>query len=244
MDSDDIKRRDFLLDALAVGVFSAVNAAGLTVPAYALSGLPERLPKGRSIYKLSGDVSVDDQPAYITTQIKADSTVRTGGDSEVIFVVESDAFILRSNSELEFSASGILVRSMRMISGALLGVFGKRDNAHQLVTSTATIGIRGTGIYTESDPEKSYLCTCYGHTRVSARADPNVVQDIVTTHHDKPVFILSSAAKKKMIVKAPIFNHTDRELALIEALVGRKTPFNPAGYNFNSNNGRGGGGGY
>lgn len=235
MDNNDIKRRNFLLDALAIGVFSGVNTAGLALPAYALSSLPGRLPKGRSIYKLSGNVSVDGKPADITTQITADSIVRTGGDSEIIFVVASEAFILRSNSELEFSANGILVRSMRLISGALLGVFGKRDTAHQLVTSTATIGIRGTGVYAESEPEKSYLCTCYGHTKISARADPNVVVDIVTEHHDKPVYILASAAQQKLIVPGPVINHTDKELALVEALVGRKTPFAESGYDFKGN---------
>jgi len=243
MDNNGIKRRKILLDALALGVFSGINAAGLVRPSYALSSLPERLPQGRSIYKLSGNVMINGIPADINTQITADSIVQTSENSEIIFVVGSDAFILRSNSELEFSASGILIKSMRMISGALLGVFGKRETASQLVTSTATIGIRGTGIYAESNPDKSYLCTCYGHTRISARADPNVVTDIVTKYHDRPVFILSSAAKQKLIVPAPVFDHTDQELALIEALVGRKTPFNPAGYDFNSHR-VGGGGNY
>lgn len=240
MDNNDIKRRNFLLGALAIGVFSGVNTAGLALPAYALSSLPGRMPKGRSIYKFSGNVSVDGKPADINTQITANSIVRTGGDSEIIFVVASDAFILRSNSELEFSASGILIGSMRMISGSLLSVFGKRDAAHQLVTSTATIGIRGTGIYTKSDAEKTYLCTCYGHTRITARADPNVVEDIVTHHHDRPVYILASAAQQKLIRRAPVFDHTDKELALVEALVGRKTPFATAGYAFDDNRGGGG----
>ncbi len=89
----------------------------------------------------------------------------------------------------------------------------------------ATIGIRGTGIYIESDPEKSYICTCYGHTRISANADPNVTLDIVTKHHDKPVYVLPSSSGNALLVAAPVKNHSDVELDLIERLVGRRAPF-------------------
>jgi hypothetical protein len=33
-----------------------------------------------------------------------------------------------------------------------------------------------------------------------------------------------------MIEKAPVINHTDAELVLLESLVGRKVPFDPAKY--------------
>lgn len=42
---------------------------------------------------------------------------------------------------------------------------------------------------------------------------------------DRPLTILKSAARGQHIVDAPFINHTDQELALIEALVGRTTPF-------------------
>ena len=123
------------------------------------------------------------------------------------------------------SSGGILIEGMRIVSGRLLSVFGKRPQPPSIYTSTATIGIRGTGLYVESDPEKSYICTCYGHTRIVASADRNVSEDIVSEHHDKPVYVLSAGSTGNLIVPGPFINHTDSELALIEELVGRTTPF-------------------
>jgi len=228
---NDDKRRAFVVSALGLGVFTGISATGLIQPVHALGSLPGRLPRGQSIYKLTGEVRVDGQLADLKTPISPNSTVRTGEDSEVIFAVGTDAFVLRSNSEIKLSASGLLIEGLRIVSGAILSVFGKRKTAHQVITSTATIGIRGTGLYVDSQPDKTYACTCYGHTQISANADPNVMQDIITTHHDKPVYILPSAAQQKLIVPAPVVDHTDSELDLIEALVGRKTPFGSGGYN-------------
>lgn len=232
MDDNEDSRRKLLLNALTLGLFTGINAAGLMLPARALGSLPGRLPAGQSIYSLQGRVIVDGKPADIKTRINPGSSVQTGENSEVIFVVGSDAFILRSSSQVELGARGMLVQGIRVLTGAILGVFGKREAAHQIVTSTATIGIRGTGIYVDADSDKTYACTCYGHTQISANADLAQVRDIVTTYHDKPVYILASGSKDQLIVPAPVIDHSDKELSLIEALVGRKTPFGGGGYKY------------
>jgi hypothetical protein len=234
--NNEDSRRDFLVNALGLGLITGINAIGLIQPVYALGGLPDRLPKGQSIYKLSGHVIVDGQVANIKTQIRPNSKIQTGKDSEIIFVVGTDAFILRSNSEIEFSATGLLIQGLRIVSGAILSVFGKRESSHKIVTTTATIGIRGTGIYVDAEPDRTYACTCYGHTQISANANPNVVQNIVTEHHEEPVYILPKASQQKLIVTAPVKDHADSELNLIEALVGRKTPFGSGGYNYKDRN--------
>lgn len=92
-------------------------------------------------------------------------------------------------------------------------------------TLTATIGIRGTGFYVEADPELTYFCTCYGETSVQSTVDPESKTSVVATHHDRPLYIAKSAERGQHIRNAPFVNHTDQELALIEALVGRSTPF-------------------
>lgn len=226
-------RRKLLVDALTLGVFTGVNAAGIMVPARALGSLPDRLPAGQSIYRLEGKVIVDGRLADINTKIEPGSSVQTGEGSEVIFVVGSDAFILRSSSKVSLGAKGMLVQGIRVLTGAILGVFGKREAGHEIVTTTATIGVRGTGIYVDAAPDRTYACTCYGHTQISANADPSQVRDIVTTHHDLPVYILKSGRQDQLILPAPVIDHSDSELNLIEALVGRKTPFRGAGYTYN-----------
>ena len=227
----DDPRRDFLVKALSLGLFVAPNLAGLFQESHALGDISKKLPAGRSIYKLKGDVTVDGKAAGIDTQIGPNSFIKTGNNSRLIFVVASDAFVLRSNSELEMGSSdGLIIEGMRILSGKILSVFGQREKPHSITTSTATIGIRGTGIYIESSPEKSYVCTCYGHARIVASADPEVSTDVVTKRHDKPFYILASPEENKLILPAPVINHTDTELALIESLVGRTTPYKVGGY--------------
>ena len=217
----DDPRRQFLVNALSLGLFAGSGLTQLFQQSQAMGEIPRVLPDGRSIYQLEGDVTVDGKPASINTSIGPGSYVKTGKGSRVIFVVESDAFVLRSNSELQMESSGgVLIDSMRIVS-----VFGQREEPRRINTLTATIGIRGTGIYVESEPDRSYVCTCYGHTRIAAVADPNVSKDIVSEHHDEPVYVLPAASGNNLIVPGPFINHTDSELALIEELVGRETPF-------------------
>ena len=219
-------RRSFLIRALSLGLFTGTGAAQILQSVHALGEVPRKLPDGRSIYKLEGTVTVDGQRASLDTLIAPGSHVSTGAGSQVIFVVANDAFVLRSNSEVRMESSdGLLIEGLRLVSGRILSVFGKSEDKRNILTPTATIGIRGTGIYVEAEEEKSYVCTCYGRTRIAATADPNVSKDIVSEHHDEPVYVLQKAAGNKLIVPGPFINHTDAELALIEELVGRTTPF-------------------
>ena len=120
---------------------------------------PDKLPEGKSIFSLDGRVSVNGRRANTDTQINAGDTVTTGRNSEVVFAVGSDSFILRSNSEMEIEGGGFFVSALRMLTGSMLGVFGKRAGSDSLNVSTgiATIGIRGTGLYVEAEPDLS----CY-----------------------------------------------------------------------------------
>lgn len=230
-------RREFLLQALSMGLLAA--PVFRVSPTHALGDIAKKLPPGRSIYKLKGLVRVDGQRADINTQISANSLVETGDSSRIIFVVGTDAFILRKNSELQLNGEGLLIQGMRMLSGKLLSVFGERAKPHQIKTRSATIGIRGTGIYLESDAERSYVCSCYGHTFISANSDPDANVEVMASYHDAPYYIYAnSAPNSKLIRPAPVINHTDSELELIEQLVGRTTPFETTYFS----SGEGGGG--
>ncbi len=218
-------RRDFLINALSLGLFTTGTMSGLIQPAFAMGDIPAKMPPGQSIYKLKGDVTVNGEKATIKTQITANSLIKTGRSSQIIFVVGGDAFILRSHSVLQLEGDSLLIKGIRMLSGKLLSVFGKRVEPHRIRTLTATIGIRGTGIYVESDEEKSYICTCYGHTLIASAENPDTRQEVISKHHDQPLYVYSANSGKKIIEPAPFIDHTDVELALIEELVGRTTPF-------------------
>ena len=222
----DDPRRRVLVRMLGLGAL----AAGAWVPdgaAQFFGSRPATLAANRSIYRLVGSVAVNGTQASLKTVIKPGDTVATGKGSECIFVVAGHSMILRENSTLtverQDEGSGLLVRGLRMITGALLQV--SRDSRIAVTTANASIGIRGTGFYVEADPGRTYFCTCYGVTDVAATSDPDSRETITAEHHDRPVYVVSDAARGKGIRNAPFINHTDQELALIEALVGREPPF-------------------
>ncbi|MDH3451309.1 MAG: hypothetical protein OEN20_02735 [Gammaproteobacteria bacterium] len=218
----ETQRRDFLVRALGAGFFASGLAGAMLQAAYGAGKVPRELPPGKSIYEIKGRASVDGTQASLDTQVQPNSLLETGRSSRIIFAVGKDAFILRSNSRLQLSGNE-LVNTLRLAAGAVLSVFGKSE--HRIVTTTASVGIRGTGIYVESDPERSYVCTCYGVTDIQAATDANSREQITSLHHDAPRYVTAGGAVGQRIQPAPFINHTDTELMLIEELVGRVPPF-------------------
>lgn len=228
----DDPRRELLVKSLSAGLFMAGGTAGILQPVHAMGKIPKVLEPGKSIYDMRGDVKVSGRQANENTVITGSDIVETGRSSHVVFAVGKDAFVLRSSSRLELSGSGMLVNTLRLVTGKLLSVFGKTK--HRINTPNATIGIRGTGIYTEAEPEQTYVCTCYGVVDLFADNDKHSTEVITSRHHDAPRYILSNAAPGNNIREAPFINHTDLELQLIEELVGREPPFNMAGGGYTS----------
>lgn len=207
-------RRQFMLYLLSAGAFAAVP--GCTTGRQA----PLEMPAGRSIYRLEGDVTVNGEPASLETLVRPGDSVGTGPESYVIFVVNKDAFILRDTSRMELAEPG---GAFHLSEGKALSVLASRET--RITTPSAVIGIRGTGIYVESEPERSYVCTCYGTSELAPADDPGTGETIVAKHHDEPRYILADAGASRRIIPAPFKNHDDQELLLIETLVGRTTPF-------------------
>ena len=148
--------------------------------------------------------------------------ITTGPDSEVLFVRGRDAVMVRSNSSLSFVAGGF-----RVLTGAVLAVFSP-GQPKQLRTPTATIGIRGTAVYLEVEPGRTYVCTCYGEAVLAAVDSPASRETVRTRAHEQPRYIMAGGAPQ-MITSAPVINHTDAELALLEGLVGRRRPYQSPG---------------
>jgi hypothetical protein len=223
--SDDPRRR-LLIKALAAGFFSSALGIRAT-SAQPLGRRPEPLPQGKSIYRIEGEVLVDGQPATLETQVVATSTIRTGKNSEVIYAVGETAHIQRSETQVTLEtkqSDSVVVSGLRLLTGKILSVFPS-GRPVRMTTKNASIGIRGTGTYMESDPEQTYFCTCYGTADIAAASDPASRETVVSRHHDRPLYILTGEQSGQNIRLAPFINHTDQELMLIEALVGRTPPF-------------------
>ncbi len=222
-------RRRWLVQALAAGLFAAGLHGRNALASGIFGSRPSKLPDGQSIYRIAGLATVNGRNATLETRINPGDTVQTAKNSEIIFVVNGGhAMMLRGDSRLliesaQDSSGSLLVNGLRLLTGKLLSV--SRNNPLRVTTATATIGIRGTGFYVEAEPELTYFCTCYGLTDIVASADPASQTSVESTHHDRPLYIVRDAESGKNIRNAPFINHTDQELTLIEALVGRSTPF-------------------
>ena len=100
----DDPRRRVLIQALAAGLFSA-GLPGSNALAFDLFGTrPKQLPPGQSIYRITGQATVNGKEATMETRINPGDTVQTAKDSELIFVVDTHAMILRSDSHLVIEA--------------------------------------------------------------------------------------------------------------------------------------------
>jgi hypothetical protein len=219
----DDPRRRILVRALSLGLLTPLPIALARAETY---GAPAKLPAGQCIYRLVGEVTVNGKPADMKTVINPGDTVKTAKGAEVVFVVGTQAMIMRGSGEMAIDrpaeASGF-VKAFRILTGAILSV--SRSERMQIKTSTGTVGIRGTGFYVEAQPDQSYFCTCYGVSEVAAAREPEKMETIIAQHHDRPVYLVGAGSSGAGIRNAPFINHTDQELALIEALVGREPPF-------------------
>lgn len=177
----------------------------------------------KGVYRVRGDARVNGEPARAGQEIRPGDTLTTGPGAELVFVVGRDAYLVRERSRLSFATD-----VLRIATGAVLSVFG--SGRRRIETITATIGIRGTGIYVEAEPERTYVCTCYGEVDLEARDDPASRETVRTRHHEAPRYILARGAPQ-MLMQAPVINHSDAELILLESLVGRRPPFMDSGVN-------------
>jgi hypothetical protein len=171
------------------------------------------------MHSVTGEVTIDGQPAVIGQRILPAQTIATQAGSEAVFVIGANAFLLRESSTFRIDRrSGVV--ALRYLSGKILSVFGKGNKT--LLTPNATIGIRGTGCYIEVEPARTYFCLCYGRAVVTPHANAARKLTLHTTHHEHPLYI---GAEPSVIQPATVDNHRDTELIMLEQLVGRLPPF-------------------
>jgi hypothetical protein len=180
------------------------------------------LPSG--IHQLDGTATVNGKPARAGEPVVLGDRVTTGPKSQAVIVIGSDAFLLRSKSAIEPKGTAGALRELAVVGGQVLSVFAKKPVA--IIAANASIGIRGTGAYIEIDPGSVYFCLCYGEALVEG---PGIAGQLVkTTHHEQPLLLRDDGGSLR-IEPGPFRDHTDAELTMLEALVGRVPPFTKDG---------------
>jgi hypothetical protein len=205
----DISRRQFLISAAALPLVAII-------PLKALAATGQ-------IHKIEGDVSINQTKINSTATIRNGDEIVVSKNGKLVFSMGEDAFLVRGGSTLQVYSEedSVLISALRLVGGAMLGVFGKRKKTTRIFTATATIGIRGTAVYTAVTPHKIYTCTCYGHTDLIVGLER---EEVLATHHNAHVVTTNSSGNSQM--KAfEVIDHNDDELRMLEALVGRKPLF-------------------
>lgn len=163
-------RRKWLVKALELGVFGAgAMAIAPVVSAQLASPRPPSVRPTQSFSRIEGEVWVNAQIATMQTPVQAGDSVETGPNSRASFVVGEDAYMLRSNAQLRIlrtqprsQTSNLIEEGIELLKGAALFVFGRREEQRVRVsTPYATLGIRGTGLYLDAEPNRTYVCLCY-----------------------------------------------------------------------------------
>lgn len=206
-----MNRRRFVKD-------SAFLAAGALLPLPAAAQAP-----WGTIHELAGKVLLNGRPMARNSAVQAGQTITTGKDGRIWFTLAGDAFFLRPGSELRLSASvrDDIVEVLRLVTGAL-GASFRRGARRSVVAQTVTIGIRGTGVYLETNPAATYACTCFGTTQLESTGSAAADSVTVTAQHHAARWIRRGEAH---LVEAGMENHTDEEMSRLERLAGRPYPF-------------------
>ena len=211
-DTHELRLRRALLKLLAgTGI-----AGALPGRASAQSTLPIQ-----GVRALEGDIRINGRPAGPVTPVRPGDSVATGGGPVATIVVGRNAYLARENSRIEIPGNNYFVDVLRLLTGKLLCVFASGE-PRRIVTPSATIGIRGTGAYLESEAERTYFCLCYGSAEVESMN--GMARDTYsTTHHESPRYLYANR-QERVMEAAGVINHTDAELIMLEALVDRTPP--------------------
>ena len=207
-------RRSFLAGAAALAA-----GAMLPRPAAAQQTL-------RQIRTLRGDVRVNGRPVGPDAVIRTGDRVTTGEDGYIAFVVGKDAFMLRAQCalDIETGPETTLITGLRLLSGALGAVFGKRRGSQvRIIAPTVTAGIRGTGCYIEALPHATYFCTCYGTIDMASSVNPRDRITVTCHHHDAPSRFLRQPQGGSLILPAEMATHTDAEMEFLAHAAGLRT---------------------
>ena len=191
--------------------------------------LPTRAQRVDSIHDLRGDVRVNGRRIDRDAVIRPGDEIITTANGYLVFVLGQDAFMLRERSELRLEPSPgqpLLVQGLRLVTGALGAVFGRRPGAGARIHApTVTAGIRGTGCYLETRGDGTYFCTCYGTIELAANANERDRETSTTTRHNNPRLVLSQPRDGQLFLPAPFETHTDEEMDMLEKCVNRRSPW-------------------
>ena len=168
------------------------------------------------IMEKQGTVTIDGLRAYKGSTARIDSEIRTGRDARAIIKLrdgsviqlrQNSAFVVRKYEEASF---------LDLVAGRMLAIF--TEGEHQVNTTTTVAGVRGTGLYfMADDPERTYICLCYGVVDLTSTKDESVKRTLTADHH--AAVRVDDKDGSATITKAGMEDHTDEEVERLKAML-------------------------
>jgi hypothetical protein len=166
----------------------------------------------------NGDVYINGKKITNNSVVKLGDFIKTGKNSKIRFNIGKDAFLAKADTKFSISEKDGL-KTLNVVTGGVLAVFGKGGGNHEVKTENMTAGIRGTGVYLEHNKDgKSYFCTCYGETELNTSKSHKLYE---AKHHNMAWILADGTIKPAKKLR----DHNDDELRELEAMVGRIPPF-------------------
>jgi hypothetical protein len=205
MKPSNISRRNFIQASAGIG-------CGILIPGLVFAA---------NVRELSGKVYINREIATLDSVIKSGDLVTTSHNGRISFNIDGDAFLLKERTSLRVGEKdSIFINVLRLLTGKLLSVFEK-GRKREIITSTATIGIRGTACFLNVMSEETYYCNCYGKTVLRAE---NIKKEFEATHHNAHQLHFDGMHLMGMDIMK-VIDHTDDELRQLESYVGRVPAF-------------------
>lgn len=196
----------------------------------AMGGFSVAQAQSRSnVVELQGDALLNGQRLLPEHTIQTGDQIVTGPGSTLVFVIGNASFKVRQNTQMavERGTSLTAVSVLRLFAGAVASVWG-RGETRQILTPTLTVGIRGTGVYTEvsaKDNGRTYFCNCYGTVDLVAGTERLTSR----SEYHQAFWAEVQPRQARMLTPAGAINHTDEEIEMLARLVGQRTAWQVMG---------------
>ena len=193
----------------------------------AMGGLPAAMAQQRSnIVELTGDALVNGVRLLPGHTLQTGDQIQTGPGSSLVFALGNASFRVRQNSVMtvERGATLSIVSLLRIVTGGVVSVWNKdsKGSVRAIVTPTLTVGIRGTGVYTEVLPQqnsRTYFCNCYGTVDLDAGGSRAQSQ---SSYHQS-FWADAGETNGSRLSRAKFLDHTDEELEFLARLINQQT---------------------
>ena len=190
----------------------------------AMGGLPAAVAQQRTnVVQQTGDALLNGSRLLPGQTIQTGDQLQTGPASSLTFVMGNASFLVRQNSMLTVERGATLnaVSLLRLVTGAVASVWNK-GGSRSIVTPTLTVGIRGTGVYAEIQPNRdgrTYFCNCYGTVDLTAGASQTVSEaQYHQSYWAEPVPNKDGSS----LTPTGYLNHTDEEQEFLANLINQR----------------------